>query len=344
MPVKPYWDVLRPSSSLNILLQCAGDYGLGSERCLSGSGIEEDSLLAPQAHIYGRQELHVIRNILAELGPGTPLALEVGCRQHATTFGMLGFAILSSQNLQEAMQLFLRHIRMTSSYSRITPASGNGEALLRADNSQLPADVRNFLVERELATLITLERDLAPLDMRAQAVRFQFPEPSYAHRVEGILGIVPEYDFPTNECAFPVEMLKMPLSQSNPATRQACEEECRRLLQTMSDRSGLASQVRDRLVNSASLFPSMQSLADDMNIHPKTLRRRLAKEGVIFSDLLEEVRRAIAEELLANTELSHEEISVRLGYSETSAFSRAFKRWNSVSPRQFRRDLRAKEH
>jgi AraC-like DNA-binding protein len=81
-----------------------------------------------------------------------------------------------------------------------------------------------------------------------------------------------------------------------------------------------------------------------MNIHPKTLRRRLAKEGVIFSDLLEEVRRAIAEELLVNTELSHEEISVRLGYSETSAFSRAFKRWNSVSPRQFRRDLRVKEH
>jgi AraC-like DNA-binding protein len=68
----------------------------------------------------------------------------------------------------------------------------------------------------------------------------------------------------------------------------------------------------------------------------RTLRRRLDEEGTSFRSLLEEVRQALAEELLATGGLSLEEIAERLGYGEVSNFIHAFKRWKGVPPRQYR--------
>lgn len=336
---KPYWDIPRPVSGVNILLECADRYGLSRGLCLAGSGITPPLLEDAHSRVGAEQELRVIRNLLERLGSDQPLALEAGCRQHLTTFGMWGFTILSSKNLYEAMELGLRYIKLTSAFCRFAPALGEGEALLRADNSELPADVRDFLVERDIAGLVTVQRDLAPLAMRAEAMRFTHPAPSYAHRVQDLLGIAPQYGGSTNESAFPVELLALPLSQSHSATRQACEEECRHLLQRLRSRKGLAGEVRDRLARRLSKMPTMDALAAELSLNPKTLRRRLAEEGAIYSDLIDEVRRAFAEELLSTTRLPLEDISARLGYSEPSAFTRAFKRWRAVSPRDYRRKL-----
>lgn len=76
-----------------------------------------------------------------------------------------------------------------------------------------------------------------------------------------------------------------------------------------------------------------------MGLHVRTLRRRLAGEGVAYEGLVDEVRSTLAEELLKVTSLSLEEVAQRLGYSEPPAFTRAFRRWHGMPPSVYRAGL-----
>ncbi|HSW14999.1 MAG TPA: AraC family transcriptional regulator [Solimonas sp.] len=326
-------------ASLHILLAVAERYGVDASRCLRNSGIERALLDAPQARIDARQELQVIRNALDVLGPDRPFALEAGSRHHISAFGIWGFALLSSPNFHDAVQLGLRYIRLTAAYCRIEPLLTADEAVLRLDDSDLPEDLRHFLVERDLAALITLQRDLEPHRLPVKALRFRRAAPPYAARFEDLLGVTPLYDQAHDETTVPIELLRIPLPQSNPQTLRASEEECRRLLERHRLRGGLAGQVRDRLTRTPAAIPTMVQIAAELDINPRTLRRRLATEATNYESLVDEVRGVMAEELLSGTDLSIEEIAERLGYSEPSAFSRAFKRWKSVAPLSYRRRL-----
>lgn len=85
----------------------------------------------------------------------------------------------------------------------------------------------------------------------------------------------------------------------------------------------------------------MESLAAQLHMTSRTLRRRLDAEGTSFRQLQDEVLGTLAEELLRSTALRLEEIAERLGYGEVSNFIHAFKRWKGVSPGQFRREAHA---
>ena len=81
----------------------------------------------------------------------------------------------------------------------------------------------------------------------------------------------------------------------------------------------------------------MEQVASRLGMSSRTLRRRLDEEGSHFRQLLDEVRQALAEELLATGGLTLEEIAERLGYGEVSNFIHSFKRWKGVAPRRFQR-------
>jgi AraC-like DNA-binding protein len=73
-----------------------------------------------------------------------------------------------------------------------------------------------------------------------------------------------------------------------------------------------------------------------MNTSARTLKRRLQEDGTTFRTLLNEARSAMAETLLSDAHLTLTEIAERLGYSDLSSFSQAFKRWYGVAPQVYR--------
>ena len=82
--------------------------------------------------------------------------------------------------------------------------------------------------------------------------------------------------------------------------------------------------------------PTVAKVADQLHVSVRTLQRNLRDEGVSFSDVLSEVRRELAVGYLRAGDHSVTEVTYLLGFSETAAFSRAFKRWTGVAPSQFR--------
>ncbi|MEZ5572626.1 MAG: AraC family transcriptional regulator [Halioglobus sp.] len=99
------------------------------------------------------------------------------------------------------------------------------------------------------------------------------------------------------------------------------------------------SQVRDLVRRQLRDIPELNEVATTLEVHPQTLRRRLATEGTTFKDIKNQVRRDTALHFLGKQGLSIEEISHRAGFSESSAFIRAFKGWTGVTPYTYRKGL-----
>jgi AraC-like DNA-binding protein len=105
----------------------------------------------------------------------------------------------------------------------------------------------------------------------------------------------------------------------------------------MPARMGIAMDVRRVLASRvASGDTLMPAIARQLGLSKRTLHRRLAKDGVSFQELLEEVRKAAAGRYLDESPLAISEIAYLLGYSEPAAFHRAFKRWYATTPEHFR--------
>lgn len=100
---------------------------------------------------------------------------------------------------------------------------------------------------------------------------------------------------------------------------------------------GFSSIVRQSMIQLVRPeFPTIEQVAQHLNLSLRTLQRRLSAEGLTYKQLLEEVRKDFALSYLRKPELSVSEVAYLLGYADTSAFSRAFKRWLHISPQQWR--------
>lgn len=339
-----YWDFPRPVATTRLVLTLAAERGVAADRVLAGTGITRAQLDDPAAAVPAAAELRVFRNLLAACDGGPDpaalaqpgLGLELGHRMHPLAYGLWGFAILSSPTFGSAVDMGLRFLRLTSTYCRIRPAVTAQDAILVVDDSEVPEDLRAFQVECTVAAIINMQYDLDRARVPVKALELRGPPPPHADRYQALYGITPRFGQARNAIVIDVRCLALELPQGNALTQRYAEEECQRLVQRRRLLGGLAAQVRDRLARRAAQLPGMVEIAAELQLHPRTLRRRLAAEGVDFASLAEEVRGAVADELLATTSLSVEEIASRLGYSEPSSFTRAFKRRRGMPPRQFR--------
>lgn len=333
-------DVLRSPASAAITVQLAGELGVPPEQCLRGSGLGEDDLRTSEARVSVDQELAVIANLVTAAGDNPGLGLEAGLRYHLTTYGIWGFAMVSSATLREAVSVGLRFLDLTFAYCRITLEEHGDEARILLDPADVPVGVRRFVVDRDAAAIMTIQRELMGLQVPLR--RLVVPGCSEGgnaaslQRYVDIFGVGAEEGEGPACAAFDRGLLDLPLPQADPWTTAAAQEQCRALLEARSARSGRAGLVRDAILERLAQGPRVETIAADLHLSPRSLQRTLAAEGTSYRALLEEVRQGMAREMLVDGGLTVAEVARRLGYVELTSFSQAFRRWEGTSPRQFR--------
>lgn len=321
----------RPCLSALLLLEFAAERGLAPEQALAGTGLELAALQAPGASIDSRAELALIASVLRQLGNPPALGLAMGQRYHLTAYGLWGFALLSSPTLRSAMETGVRYLDLTYSYLRLRLQDEGEQTRLIFDASELPPELQRFLIERDAAAVVVIQRELFAAQYSASALQFALPPPADLAPYTQLFGLPPQFNCAETALLLPNARLDAPLPQANPLAAQICEAQCRQLLAERRRRVGLAEQLRDRLLHGfgGGTLPDMESLAAELHLSSRTLRRRLESEGVGYRALIEEVRQTLAEELLASTGMKIDEVAARLGYSEAASFLHARKRWRA---------------
>jgi AraC-like DNA-binding protein len=146
-----------------------------------------------------------------------------------------------------------------------------------------------------------------------------------------------EFEQEHNQIYFPGHWLSQRIRTGDSATNVLFTEQCEELLKDMSAAQTTSAAVRRLLLYSAGNFLKITEVADRLHITERTLRRNLAAEATDYRSILDEVRNTLAKNYLAKTSLNVGEIADLLSYNETSNFHRAFQRWNSITPMDYRR-------
>lgn len=328
------WDFPRATTGVVLLVDFAAEHGMSAADCLAGSGIEVATLRDPDLLVEASQEIAVVRNLLRRFGDRPSLGVELGARYHLTTFGIFGYALISSPTMRDVFQVGLRYSSLSFAFSQMTAEVDEfGRFVLRMRGDRIPADVRRCLVERDCAANVVLHRQMfagsEPIPL--QQVDIAFPEiPRAPHAA--LFGVPVTYDTRSTALYLDGGYVDRALPHGNPHTAEICLELCERILAKRTT-GGVAREVRDQLIENGGVDQGIEHVARGMHMTSRTLRRKLVAEGTNYRRLLDEVRLTIVQDTLRGEKLSAAELAHRLGYSEPSSFIRAFRRWTAEEPR-----------
>lgn len=331
----PYWDFRRSISSMQILAGLGAERGLGEAQLLDNTGLSVEQLRDPGAEVEAGQELQLVRNLLEGCPGQSELGVLAGLRYHISSYGLWGFAMMSSPSLRAAVELGQRLLSLSFAFVRMELLEGPDSVELRVDADEIPEGPRQFLLERDLVAARQLLNELCASPIPLLSARFSGARPAHAELLEEVFACPVHFGAAHSGMRFSSAVLDLPLPQANAATVQTCERLCRDLLAQRSQRSGMAARIRQRLLRSDDAFPGLEQIADEFGLTSRTLRRRLAGEGTSYRHLLDECRELLADQLLGQLHLSVEEVAARLGYAEASSFIIAFRRWKGVTPGRF---------
>ncbi|SLN67947.1 HTH-type transcriptional regulator VirS [Falsiruegeria litorea R37] len=169
---------------------------------------------------------------------------------------------------------------------------------------------------------------------------FDYPAPPHAYKYRSMFLRAPLlFDQTNSGLALPATLMKLPLIRTEEQAIAYARRTPLDAFLPMDSTSGLSLEVSvivDSVLSSEGRLVDMDEVGRALAMPSHTLRRRLKKEGVDYSDIRKQVRRDLAVRLLATSDVSVEEIANQTGFSEASAFIRAFRSWTGMTPRAYR--------
>ena len=291
--------------------------------------------------IQAKQELKILENLLHFIPEPFKVGVALGSRYHLTSYGIMGYALLSSGTMGKAIELGLRYLDLTYVFSDIILTNNKGNTELRF-SIDLAGDLGQMILMRDIWAVSVIFRELFDQSHLPIHLRLCAPQPfnTTISELEIQLGGDIQFNAHSNAYVGLNSFLNLPLLKANQNTAKICEQQCMELLQDKQTWKPLAKQVKDNLVH-LGVFVSMENIAKHMARTTRTLHRQLKQEGTTWREVRDNVRMGIAEELLLKP-MKLDEIAERLGFSDSANFTHSFKRCKDISPSQYRKQALAK--
>ncbi len=309
--------------------------GVDPEPLLTECELAKDAVADIRTTVSSESYHRFVRRALEVTGdPG--LGLSMGSRAPENMLQIVGHLMLASNTLREAFNLFRRYSLLFAAGVKWELTERNEQAIFSYVPASQLGDTTRFTNEYVMSTASRIGRHFSVRpEAHAIEVHFQHPPPNYASRYEGVFGCPVRFGQSANEIVFASALLDVAQLHADDTVRAMLGDTAERLLR---EREGATTVDRVRTVlryrRDLSDVDST-TLAAAVGLTPRALRRRLGAEGASLTALLDEARLRLACEDLKRPDSSIKEISDRLGFSEPSAFHRAFKRWTGQTPAQF---------
>jgi AraC-like DNA-binding protein len=263
--------------------------------------------------------------------------LHLAERTSPGAFDVLDYVARSCANLREAFERLVRFQRLLHDVVAVTLEPHGDQVWVVHRVAVDPAGVPRHAAEAAVASWLVRARSFANADVRPLVVRFQHAAPVDVAEHARILRCPVEFSSETNVVVVAQKDLELPIVTADSGLRTLLDKHAELILAKLP-RQGLVSQVRAALTEELPRgSPDLGAVAKRLGTSTRSLQRRLADEGTRFDDLLDDLRRELAFRYLAEPGVTLGEIAFLLGYSDPSAFNRAFRRWAGCTPQAHRR-------
>ncbi|OEY65984.1 AraC family transcriptional regulator [Marinobacter sp. X15-166B] len=257
------------------------------------------------------------------------------------TFGMMCHAIISSGNLRRALLRSARYISLVADELTLELTESGTEARLLVHSDNPHQLDESFLVTSIFVVWIRLSCWLIDQPMMLERIKFRFPEPVYVDEFARMFPCRHAFSQTENSVVFSRHLLACPVRQDPETLMSFLSHAPESLLTQFREDDSMTGQVKRLLLPRQGMHTelenmSFETLAEQLHMSTHTVRRRLKDEGSSFQDIKDSLRRDRAQRLLEEQELSIQAIAEQLGFSESAAFARAFKKWTGLSPGAYR--------
>lgn len=324
-----------PVTYVEALLALAEEHGAARQALLDASGLHRGLPDDPERRVSFLAFHQLAQEALVRSGEPA-LGLLLGQRLNVSTHGILGYAVLASASLGDALQFAMKYYRVLGLMFELELQAQDGHLELRALDAFPTGLHSRFAAEGLLVSFLTIARFLLGEDGLALEAGFAYPAPEYADRYRAVFGQAPAFDQACHWLRIPLAYLERPMALANPATVQMCERQCEALLARLDVGDPLLTRVRRLLLARPGDFPDLDTAAAALHTSGRSLRRHLAELGTTYQQVLDDVRRRLALDYLTGTQLPLHEIAALLGFSDPSNFRRAFKKWTGQVPQAYR--------
>lgn len=265
------------------------------------------------------------------------MGLEVGSTIQISSHGPMGYAAVASKDLRQALETVARYAPLRHGLLRIRLRDTADGAAFEVFERLDMGESREFVCAVLFATFLRLMEAVVGQSLDTGAVDLPFAEPPWRDEIDRIFRGRIRFGAQRLVFCIPQDLLQQPcITADQQAHEKACQE-CERLLNRAAVTTTMAQRVRELLAGHEGHYPKLSRAAAYFSISSSTLIRRLKDEGSSFQELLDDTRRARAHWYLTHTQLTVEDIAERLGYVDTTNFSRTFRRWYGATPSEVRK-------
>ena len=332
--------------------------------------------MAPVRTVDARWAYHAVKRLRSEKIPTDPILKEVGLRRtqvndpdnkipfhkHAALLtlaaeatgddffglhlgsslrlrqaGVLGYLMLNSETLADALTNFVRFVRVMSEGPEVSLSMNKKEAILSGVIvDPLVTDERQT-VEAAIGFLHRMCQAIAGSEIALKRVEFRHPRPKGALELRQWFGAPVRFGQERDAIVMKRELLDYPIADADHELLKILKRHCRQVLGRSPRTRDLVFDVRETITKLLPRgHPKMDIVGRELGMSDRTLARRLAEQGRSFKKLVDEVRRELSLQYLNDERINIKQIAYLLGYSEIAAFNHAFQRWTGSKPSSYR--------
>jgi AraC-like DNA-binding protein len=267
--------------------------------------------------------------------------LHFGERYQPKQIGALAYVVLNSPSIRSGFENAVRYLRVHNEAAVTSLDVEPARAFLRFALRGVPVEIARQQSEYALVVALSTIRLMAGSRWAPLEVQFAHPAPRDAAEHLRVFGCPVSFGGRTNALAVEPQFLDRQVPAADEGLYPILRKYLDRVLKEMPHDDRALADVRRAIGESMREGePKLAAVARRTGASPRTLQRRLGELGVDFKSLVDDTRRRFSLKYLEDRANTPTEIAYLLGYSEVSAFNRAFKRWTGSSPVKYRRPKR----
>lgn len=310
--------------------------GVSRQQLFRRAELDERRVLDDSA-AFEQSEFSRLQEAAIDVTGNEALGLYLAEHVSESAFAVVGHLVNHAPTLREAIEAAITYGSIVSEGYHLKLGGQRDRAKLVYEFPRTSPRSDRMQADFAMAGFLKLIRIFAGAQAQPTQVSFEYAAPRNLLDYERAFGRTAIFEQRVTGIEFPRRFLSCSPLHKNPELFAVLREQADRVLERRAPDQGLSELLRRFLEACVpARIPTMSEAAQELGISARSLRRRLSKEGLSYRTLLKDALEHSAMRMLSASRRSVQETAYAVGFSDPAAFSRAFKRWKGVTPKQFR--------